>query len=105
MGTGKDETGNGRVLLAEFSHQVNHSSQSMPTRIDDSTAQEITKMPNRAIRIQRLFHFLPQSIQPLYRTAEIGGKQEPTPNKCLFMARSSKPFLKRMRPKSLEGRK
>jgi hypothetical protein len=51
MGSGEDETGNGRILLAQFSHQVNHSSQGVSPRIDDPTAQEVAKMPHSAIRV------------------------------------------------------
>jgi len=51
MGTGNDETGNGRILLAQLSHKVDHSSHGVSPGIDDPTAQKVAKMPYRTIRV------------------------------------------------------
>jgi hypothetical protein len=60
MRAGKDETGNGRILLAQFSDQINQSTQGMSLRIDDPVPQEVAKTPHRTIRIQGIFHPFPQ---------------------------------------------
>jgi hypothetical protein len=72
MGTGKDETCNGRILLAQFSHQVNHSSQGMSPGIDDLVPQEVAKMPHRTIVVNRLLHCLPQTPQSTMISPKIG---------------------------------